>query len=175
MAHAGARTPRTRGEHVVPVTAVRTHANSRDEPKYPDTEIIRAEASHPHAYNTWRGGRRDRTTRRNPQREPKTRSCATYTAAPASKCGGRQGRATPTPQYHLPMNEARHASRTTLERYLSCYDFTTMVVISFPRDVRPTLCLLGAAGVRASPSTRHTLGRGASTCRSTSVCAAAQR
>ena len=49
-----------------------------------------------------------------------------------------------------------------------------MVVISFPRACPSNLvCLLGAAGVRASPATRHTLGRGASTWRSTSACAAA--
>ena len=129
----------------------RAHTQIRDEPKCPDTEITRAEASHPHAYNTWRGGRRDRTTRRNPQREPKTRSCATYTAAPASECGGRQGRATPTPQCHLPMNEARHAPRanwTTLERFLSCYDFTTAVVISFPRR-RPSNLVLARRCRRA--------------------------
>ena len=79
---------------------------------------------------------------------------ATYTAAPASECGGRQGRATPTPQYHLPMNEARHASRanwTTLEtgKVFVIYDFTTMVVISFPRDVRPTSCVLARRCRRA--------------------------
>ena len=79
---------------------------------------------------------------------------ATYTAAPASECGGRQGRATPKPQYHLPMNEARHASRanwTTLEtgKVFVIYDFTTMVVISFPRDVRPTSCVLARRCRRA--------------------------
>ena len=155
MAHAGARTPRTRGEHVVPVTAARTHANSRraQMPRHgdhPRRGITSTRVQH----------MARREARPHHATQPSTRAKnsfvrgATYTAAPASECGGRQGRATPTPQYHLPMNEARHASRanwTTLEtgKVFVIYDFTTMVVISFPRDVRPTSCVLARRCRRA--------------------------